>query len=78
MPEHIQRPHVDNLEALKAPVFFLWELLGIWSAVRIVEKGIWRVWMASLDLHQGNTWKSVYRCSETIRCLYQNMTEEQG
>ena len=28
MPEHIQRPHVDNIEALKAPVFFLWELLG--------------------------------------------------
>ena len=23
MPEHIQRPHVDNLEALKAPVFFI-------------------------------------------------------
>ena len=28
MPEHIQRPHVDNMEALKAPVFFIWELLG--------------------------------------------------
>ena len=28
MPEHIQRPHVDNIRALKAPVFFLWELLG--------------------------------------------------
>lgn len=28
MPEHIQRPHVDNMEALKAPVFFLWEQLG--------------------------------------------------
>ncbi len=28
MPEHIQRPHVDNMEALKAPVFILWELLG--------------------------------------------------
>ena len=27
MPEYIQRPHVDNMEALKAPVFFLWELL---------------------------------------------------
>ena len=23
MPEHIQRPHVDNMEALKAPVFFV-------------------------------------------------------
>jgi len=78
MPEHIQRPHVDNLEALKAPVFFLWELLGIWSAVRIVEKGIWRVWMASLDLRRGNTWKSVYRCSETTRCPFQNTVEGQG
>lgn len=28
MPEYIQRPHVDNMEALKAPAFFLWELLG--------------------------------------------------
>ena len=28
LPEHIERPHVDNMEALKAPVFFLWELLG--------------------------------------------------
>ena len=28
MPEHIQRPHVDNMEALKAPVFILWEQLG--------------------------------------------------
>ena len=28
LPEHIERPHVDNIEALKAPVFFLWELLG--------------------------------------------------
>ena len=28
MPEYIQRPHVDNMEALKAPMFFLFELLG--------------------------------------------------
>ena len=28
MPEHIQRPHMNNMEALKAPVFFLWEWLG--------------------------------------------------
>ena len=33
MPEHIQMPHVDNLEALKAPVFFLWELLGYGTAI---------------------------------------------
>ena len=40
MPEHIQRPHVDNMEALKAPVFFLWELLGYGTARELSEKGI--------------------------------------
>ena len=47
MPEHIQRPHVDNIEALKAPVFFLWALLGYGTARELSEKGIKRVWMAS-------------------------------
>ncbi len=46
MPEHIQRPHVNNLEALKAPVFFLWELLGYGTPRELSEKGIKRVWMA--------------------------------
>ena len=78
MPEHIQRPHMDNMEALKAPVFFLWELLGYGTPREFSEKGIRRVWMASLDLRRGNTRKSVYRCSETTRCPYQNTTEGQG
>ena len=39
MPEHIQRPHVDNMEALKAPVFFMWELLGYGTARELSEKG---------------------------------------
>ena len=39
MPEHIQRPHVDNMEALKAPVFFLWELLGYGTPRELSEKG---------------------------------------
>ena len=40
MPEHIQRPHMDNIEALKAPVFFLWELLGYGTPRKLSEKGI--------------------------------------
>ncbi len=47
MPEHIQRPHVDNMEALKAPVFFLWELLGYGTARELSEKGINSVWIDS-------------------------------
>ena len=53
MPEHIQRPHVDNLEALKAPVFFLWELLGYGTPRELSEKGIRRVWMASFRSSPG-------------------------
>ena len=33
MPEHIQRPHVDNMEALKAP-----RAAWIWNAERIVRE----------------------------------------
>ena len=53
MPEHIQRPHVDNIEALKAPVFFLWELLGYGTPRKLSEKGIKRVWMASFRSSPG-------------------------
>ena len=53
MPEHIQRPHVDNIEALKAPVFFLWELLGYGTPRKLSEKGIRRVWMASFKSSPG-------------------------
>ena len=53
MPEHIQRPHVDNIEALKAPVFFLWELLGYGTPRELSEKGIGKVWMASFRSSPG-------------------------
>ena len=53
MPEHIQRPHVDNMEALKAPMFFLFELLGYGTARELSEKGIRRVWMASFGSSPG-------------------------
>lgn len=53
MPEHIQRPHVDNMEALKAPVFFLFELLGYGTARELSEKGVKRVWMASFRSSPG-------------------------
>lgn len=53
MPEHIQRPHMDNIEALKAPVFFLWELLGYGTPRELPEKGIKRVWMASFRSSPG-------------------------
>ena len=53
MPKHIQMPHVDNMEALKAPVFFLWELLGYGTPRELSEKGVKRVWMASLRSSPG-------------------------
>lgn len=53
MPEHIQRPHVDNIEALKAPVFFMWELLGYGTTRELSEKGVKRVWMASFRSSPG-------------------------
>lgn len=53
MPKHIQKPHVDNVEALKAPVFFLWELLGYGTPRELSIKGIKRVWMASFRSSPG-------------------------
>ena len=53
MPKHIQMPHVDNMEALKAPVFFLFELLGYGTARELSEKGVKRVWMASFRSSPG-------------------------
>ena len=53
MPKHIQMPHVDNMEALKAPVFFLWELLGYGTPRELSEKGVKRVWMASFRSSPG-------------------------
>ena len=53
MPEHIQRPHLDNMEALKAPVFILWDLLGYGTPRELSEKGIRRVWMASFRSSPG-------------------------
>ena len=53
MPEHIQRPHVDNVEALKAPVFILWDLLGYGTPRELSEKGIKKVWMASFRSSPG-------------------------
>lgn len=53
MPEHIQRPHVDNIEALKAPVFILWDLLGYVTPRELSEKGIRRVWMVSFRSSPG-------------------------
>ena len=53
MPEHIQRPHVDNIEALKAPMFFLWGMLGYGTARELSENGIGKVWMASFRSSPG-------------------------
>ena len=53
IPKHIQMPHVDNMGALKAPVFFLWELLGYGTARELSEKGINRFWMASFRSSPG-------------------------
>ena len=53
MPKHIQMPHVDNMEALKAPVLFLFELLGYGTARELSEKGVKRAWMASFRSSPG-------------------------
>ncbi len=39
MPEHIQRPHLDNMEALKSAGIFSVGAAWIWNAERIVRKG---------------------------------------
>ena len=69
MPEHIQMPHVDNLEALKAPVFSCGSCLDMERRENCPKKALRGSGCRVLDLHRGNTWKSVYRCSETTRCL---------
>lgn len=55
MPEHIQRPHVDNIEALKAPVFSCGSCLDMERRENCPKKALrgsgWRV----LDRHRGNT-----------------------
>ena len=55
MPEHIQRPHVDNIEALKAPVFSCGSCLDMERRENCLKKALrgsgWRV----LDLHRENT-----------------------
>ena len=38
MPEHIQRPHVDNMEALKSAGIFPVGVAWIWNAERIIRK----------------------------------------
>ena len=53
MPNYIESPHRVNIRALKAPVFFLWVLLGYGTARELSEKGIKRVWMASFRSSPG-------------------------
>ena len=38
MPEHIQKPYVDNIEALKSAGVFHMGAAWIWNAERIVRK----------------------------------------
>ena len=48
-----RKPHRVNIRAFKAPVFFLWELLGYGTPRELSEKGIKRVWMASFRSSPG-------------------------
>ena len=75
MPEHIQRPHVDNVEALKAPVFFLWALLGYGTARELSEKGIGKVWMASFRSSPG---EYLEECLSLLRDYKVPITEYDG
>lgn len=47
MPKHIQQPISDNVEPLKAPMFFMWERLGYGSPNELSPRGIVGHWMAS-------------------------------
>lgn len=55
MPEYIQRPHVDNIEALKRRFFLCGSCLDMERRENCPKKALggsgWRV----LDLHQENT-----------------------
>ena len=53
MPNYIESPHRVNIRALKAPVFFLWVLLGYGTARELSEKGVKRVWIASFRSSPG-------------------------
>ena len=75
MPEHIQRPHVDNMEALKAPVFFMWELLGYGTPRELSEKGIKRVWMASFRSSPG---EYIEECLSLLRDYKVPISEYDG
>ena len=75
MPEYIQRPHVDNMEALKAPVFFLWELLIYGTPRELSEKGIMRVWMASFSSSQG---EYLEECLSLLRDYKEPISEYDG
>ena len=51
--EQIKKDLAAELEPLKAPVFFLWELLGYGTARELSEKGVKRVWMTSFRSSPG-------------------------
>ena len=51
--EQIKKGLTAELEPLKAPVFFLWELLGYGTPRELSEKGVKRVWMASFKSSPG-------------------------
>ena len=78
MTNNIQMPHVDNMEALKAQVFFMWELLGYGTVRELSEKGVRRVWMASFKSSPGEYLDESYRCLESTKYRYPSMMEEQG
>ena len=75
MPEHIQKPYVDNIEALKAPVFFMWELLGYGTAKELSEKGIKRVWIASFRSSSG---EYLEKCLSLLRDYKVPISEYDG
>ncbi len=49
MPKHIQQPIADNVEPLKASMFFLWEKLRYGSNAELSPRGIKGYWMASFN-----------------------------
>ena len=62
--EQIKKGLVAELEPLKAPVFFLWELPGYGTPRELSEKGVKRVWMASFRSSPG---ESLDECLSLLR-----------
>lgn len=66
MPDFLQDPKVANVEALKAPMFWVWRKLEYGNSHTLSPRGTSAYWMASLKTDPGEY------LSECIRLLQHN------